>query len=78
MNEKLNNVSGGIFFSFLLIGSIFYLITNILLRNYMPYFWEGGFIITIIAPIVISIISIKELYKYFTIEKLEKDLKMED
>ena len=78
MNEKLNNVSGGIFFSFLLIGSIIQLIVNILIRDYIPYFWEGSFVIAIFAPIVVAVLSVKELYKYFTIEKLEKDLKMED
>lgn len=78
MNEKLNKISGGIFFSILLIGSIIQIIMNTVNYDSLPFFWQGGFLIAIVAPIAVAVISIRKLYDYLTIEKLEKDLRMEE
>lgn len=74
--KKLNQISEGIFFSILFFGSLFQIIINIItFDNTYPI--EIKILIGILAPTFVAVISAKKLFEYMTIEKLEKELKME-
>lgn len=74
--KKLNQISAGIFFSFLFFSSLFQLILNVItFDNSYPI--EIRIFIGILAPIFVAVVSAKKLFEYMTIEKLEKELRME-